>query len=83
MVWIVTLMKMCLLSDSLNYFMEYKTSAFSKILFGWKINIYKPPAFMSDDNNVLEDLKLHDNLNMLSLKKQIVLLIYDILDCTV
>ena len=38
---------------------------------------------MSDDNNVLEDLKLHDNLNMLSLKKQIVLLVYDILDCTV
>lgn len=37
---------------------------------------------MSDDNNVPEDLKLHDNLNMLSLKKQIVLLVYDILDCT-
>lgn len=74
---------MCLLSDSLNYFMEYKTSAFSKILFGWKINIYKPPAFMSDDNNALENLKLHGNLNMLSLKKQIVLLVHDILDCTV
>lgn len=38
---------------------------------------------MSDDNNALENLKLHGNLNMLSLKKQIVLLVHDILDCTV
>lgn len=37
---------------------------------------------MSDDDNVLENLKLHDNLNMFSLKRQLVLLIYDILDCT-
>lgn len=42
MVWIVTLMKMHLLSDSLNYFMEYQTSAFGGILFGWEINISKP-----------------------------------------
>lgn len=37
---------------------------------------------MSDDDNVLENLKFHDTLNMFSLKKQVVLLERDVLDHT-
>lgn len=37
---------------------------------------------MSDDDNVLENLKLHDTLNMFSLTKQVGLLERDMLDHT-